>query len=395
MYLARRTILASSVAAAALAAAALGVSRAAAAAEPIRIGTILSVTGPAAFLGQDMRDGMALAVDEINAKGGILGAPVEWVFYDAQSETQKAITDTRRLLTRDKIDFVVGGGSMSGIALAMAPMLEQAKIPFMATEGASAIVQPVADRSYIFKSTVDDNLVMERLADFFAKKGMKKVALLADNSGFGQGATEQLKVVAPRRGLDVVYESFGPSDTDLIPQLTRLRDSGAQAIICWTVTPAGVVFLKQARQLGLDKSTQLIHGYGFVTPRYMELAGEAADNLLLVSQKFVVGDQLPDSDPLKPRIQALTAAFEAKFKRVPNQFVAQTYDAIYLAKIAIEKSGGSADKLKVATAMSEVHGYLGTGGVFDFAPDRHSGLEKQNLVMVGWKGGRFVLVDYV
>ena len=386
----RRQLLSSSAAAVAMA----GISRRAAAADPIRIGTILSVTGPAAFLGQDMRDGLALAVDEINANGGILGQRIEWVFYDAQSETQKAITDTRRLLTRDHVDFVVGGGNMSGIAIAMAPMMEAAKIPFMSTEGASAIVQPIADRGYVFKSTVDDNLVMERLADFFDKKKMHKVALLADNSGFGQGAAEQMKLVAPKRGLDVVYESFGPSDTDMIPQLTRLRDSGAQAIICWTVTPAGVVFLKQARQLGLDTKLQLIHGYGFVTPRYMELAGDAADNLLLVSQKFVVGDQLPDSDPLKPRIQTLTAAFEAQFKRVPNQFVAQTYDAMYLAKIAIEKSGSDADKSKVKTAMENVHGYLGTGGVFDFSPEHHSGLEKQNLVMVGWKGGRFVLVDY-
>jgi branched-chain amino acid transport system substrate-binding protein len=372
----------------------IAASQRAAAAEPIRIGTILSVTGPAAFLGQDMRDGMALAVDEVNASGGILGHPIEWTFYDAQSETQKAITDTRRLLTRDHVDFVVGGGSMSGIAIAMAPMLETAKIPFMATEGASAIIQPVSDREYVFKSTVDDGLVMERLADFFDKKKFHRVALLADNSGFGQGAMEQMKIVAPRRGLDVVYESFAPSDTDLVPQLTRLRDSGAQAIICWTVTPAGVVFLKQARQLGLDTSTQLIHGYGFVTPRYMELAGEAADKLLLVSQKFVVGDQLPDSDPLKPRIQTLTAAFEARFKRVPNQFVAQTYDAIYLAKLAIERSGGDTDKAKIATAMEGIHDYLGTGGVFDFSPGHHSGLAKQNLVMVGWKGGRFVLVDY-
>ena len=390
MTLNRRQLLSASAAAALSATA----SRRAKAADPIRIGTILSVTGPAAFLGQDMRDGMALAVDEVNAKGGILGQPIDWTFYDAQSETQKAITDTRRLLTRDRVDFVVGGGSMSGIAIAMAPMLENAKIPFMATEGASAIVQPVTDREYVFKSTVDDGLVMERLADFFDKKKMHKVALLADNSGFGQGATEQMKLVAPRRGLDVVYESFGPSDTDLIPQLTRLRDSGVQAIICWTVTPAGVVFLKQARQLGLDNSTQLIHGYGFVTPRYMELAGDAADKLLLVSQKFVVGDQLPDSDPLKPRILTLTAAFEAKFKRVPNQFVAQTYDAIYLAKLAIERAGGDADKAKVATAMTGIHDYLGTGGVFDFSATSHSGLAKGNLVMVGWKGGRFVLVDY-
>lgn len=95
----------------------------------------------------------------------------------------------------------------------------------------------------------------------------------------------QMKKVGPRRGLDVIYESFGPADTDMLPQLTRIRDSGAQAVICWTVTPAGVVFIKQAAQLGLDKRT-LIHSYGFVSARYMTLAGDAAKSICSPASNF-------------------------------------------------------------------------------------------------------------
>ena len=158
------------------------------AADPIRIGTILSVSGPAAFLGQDMKDGAQLAVDEINEAGGIGGRKIEWIFYDAQSQTQQAIAETRRLLSNDGVEMIVGGGNMSGIALAIAPMAEAAKIPFVSTEGASAIVNPVAERHWTFKSTVDDYLVLQRAADYFDKKGLQKIALLADTSGFGQGA---------------------------------------------------------------------------------------------------------------------------------------------------------------------------------------------------------------
>ena len=243
------------------------------AADPIRIGTILSVSGPAAFLGQDMKDGAQLAVDEINEAGGIGGRKIEWIFYDAQSQTQQAIAETRRLLSKDGVEMIVGGGNMSGIALAIAPMAEAERLPFVSTEGASAIVNPVADHHWVFKSTVDDYLVLLRAADYFDKKGLKKdYALLADTSGFGQGATEQLKIVAKERNLDAIFESFAPSDTDLVPQLSRIRDAGAQVILCWTVTPAGVVFLKQAQQLGLDEKLTLIHSYGFVTGKYMELA---------------------------------------------------------------------------------------------------------------------------
>jgi branched-chain amino acid transport system substrate-binding protein len=254
------------------------------------------------------------------------------------------------------------------------------------------IVTPVAERPWTFKSTADDEQVFERLADYFAKKGIKKIAFLGDSSGFGQSAAGQLKKVAARRSLDVMYESFNPSDTDMTPQLGKIKDAGVQAIVCWTVTPAGVVFLKQAQQLGLDKMT-LIHSYGFVDQRYMQLAGDAAKNLLLVSVKFPVGADLPDTDPQKAKIAALTSAFEAKFKRKPNQFAAQTYDAIYLARTAIEKAGGT-DRSKVRDALAGINGWQGVGGVFNFAKEKHSGLSKDDLVLVNWRDGAFHLADY-
>ena len=235
--------------------------------------------------------------------------------------------------------MIVSGGNMSGIALAMAPMAESAGIPFISSEGALAIVTPVADRKWVFKSTVDDEDVLERIADYLAKKNIKKVALIADTSGFGQGAVTQMKKVGPRHNLEVSYESFDPADTDMMPQLTRIRDSGAEAIMCWTVTPAGVVFLKQAQLLGLDSRT-LIHSYGFVSSHYMTLAGDAAKSVLLASLKFPVGDQLPDSDPLKAGILRLFKSYQARFNRAASLYAAESYDAAMLAKEALGKVGG-------------------------------------------------------
>ena len=189
-----------------------------------------------------------------------------------------------------------------------------------------------------------------------------------------------------------MYETFNPSDTDMTPQLGKIKAAGVQAIVCWTVTPAGVVFLKQAQQLGLDKLT-LIHSYGFVDQRYMQLAGDSAANLLLVSVKFPVGADLPDSDPQKAKIAALTKAFEARFKRKPNQFAAQTYDAIYLVRLAIERAGGT-DRSKVRAALEGIQGWQGVGGTFNFSKDRHSGLSKDDLVLVNYRDGAFRLADY-
>ncbi|GAA4355357.1 ABC transporter substrate-binding protein [Variovorax defluvii] len=369
----------------------LGAALCAAAQQTYKVGSVLSMTGPAAFLGEDMKAGMELALDEINAKGGVNGKKIEWFFYDAESQTQKGLSATRRLLTQDKVEMIVGGGNMSGMAIAMLQLTEKAGVPFISTEGSMQIVTPVAERPWTFKSTVDDDQVMERLADYFAKKNIKKIAMLADSSGFGQSAVEQWKKVAPARGLEVVYESFNPTDTDMAPQLNKLKSAGVQAIVCWTVTPAGVVAMKQAKTLGLGE-IPFIHSYGFVDKRYMDLAGDAAKNVLLVSVKFPVGEDLPDSDPAKPRILALNKNFEARFKRRPNQFAAQTYDAIYLARQALEKGGD--DKEKVRDALRGIRAYNGVGGTFNFSPTRHSGLSKSDLVLLKYEDGRFRLADY-
>lgn len=361
------------------------------AADSLKIGTILSTTGPAAFLGEDMKAGMELAIEDINAAGGVDGTPVEWVFYDAESQTNKALASTRRLLAQDKVDIIVGGGNMSGIALAMVPLTAQAKTPFISTEGALSIVTPVDKRPWAFKSTVDDKQVFERLKDYFDKKGITKIALLHDTSGFGQAAAEELKKLAPELGLEVSYEAFAPTDTDLTPQLTRIRDSDVQAVLCWTVTPAGVIFNKQATQLGLTDRT-LIHSYGFVSQKYMELAGDTAKNVLLVSVKFPVGDDLPDSDPQKAVIQSLTAKFKEKYGRAPNQYVAQTYDGIMLAHQAL--SAGQGDKNKSREALEKIQNFHGVGGTFNFSEQRHSGLSKQDIVLIKWEDDRFRLADY-
>lgn len=356
--------------------------------EPFRIGTILSVTGPGAFLGDHMKRGMELAIEEINAKGGIGGRKIEWIFYDAETQSAKAVTSTRRLLEQDKVDIIVGGGNASGIALAMVPMVEKAGVPFISTEGAMSIVNPVAERRWTFKSTIDDDQILERAAESFVKRNIRSIALLHDSSGFGQSAKEQLEKVAPKYGIKVIYESFNPADTDLTAQLTRIKASDAKAVINWTITPAGVVFLKQAKQLGLSDRV-LMHSYGFVDDRYMKLAEGAAEGIDLMSVKFPIGADLPDSDAVKSRITELTTRYQKRYNQAPNQFVAQTYDAIHLAAEAL-KAGGK-DKEKVRSALESIRNFPGVGGNFNFSATRHSGLSKEDGVVINWRGGQWRL----
>jgi branched-chain amino acid transport system substrate-binding protein len=363
-----------------------------AAGEPYKIGSIFSYTGPAAFLGDRMKRSVELYVEEANKKGGIQGHPIELFMYDAGSESSKAVLAAKRLIEQDRVDVIVGDGNRSDIGLALVPSVQRAQVPLMSVSGATSLVEPVKDRAWVFKSTVNDVEVVARLLDFFKKKGLKDVAMVNDTGAFGVSARDQLKAQAPAAGINVVaWEEFQPADNDLTTQLTRIRSTSAQAIICWTVTPAGVVFLKNARQLGLKQ--MLVHGFGFVADRYMTLAGDASEGLMLTSLKFPVAEQLPDGDPIKGTILDYKARYRAKYSEETDVYGGQAWDGISMVAHAMAQAGSNTrDKIRggLETSIKE---WKGVGGVFTFSPQRHWGLAKTDVTMIEWRQGKFRLVD--
>jgi len=362
-----------------------------AAGEPYRIGSLFSYTGPAAFLGDRMKRSVELFVEETNKKGGIQGHAIELVLYDAASESSKAVLAVKRLIEQDKVDVIVGDGNRSDIGLALIPSVQRAQVPLMSVSGATSLVEPVKDRAWVFKSTVNDVEVVARLLDFFKKKGVKDVAMLNDTGAFGVSARDVLRAQAPAAGVNVVaWEEFQPSDNDLTTQLTRIRSTSAQAIVCWTVTPAGVVFLKNAQQLGLKQ--MLVHGFGFVADRYMQLAGDAAEGLMLTSLKFPVAEQLPDGDPIKATILDYKARYRAKYKEETDVYGGQAWDGISMVAHAMAQSGNAKDKIRTGLETT-IKEFKGVGGIFTFSPEKHWGLAKSDVVMIEWRKGKFQLVD--
>ena len=361
--------------------------------EPIKLGSILSTTGPPAYLGDKMKKGVELAIDEINAAGGVDGRRLELVFYDPGGDSATAVNQTRRLLTQDNVDVIVGGGSASGIASAMAAITEEAGVLFMSTEGARQIVEPVDQRPRTFKATLNDTEVIGRTIAFWKKTGVSMVAFLPDTSGFGQSANEVMGELAPKSGLNVFTEAFDPTTQDMTPQLTRLASQNPQAILAWTATPAGVVFIKNADQLGLRNKAMIQHGFGFVDDRFMKQAEAASVGSLLSSQKVPVYDQLPEQDPVKKRVGQFADAFKAKFGEAPNIYAGQTYDGVYLVSEAIKRAGSTKGDV-VAKEVEKITGFTGATGVFNFSSSRHAGLAEKDVVIIRWNGDRFELADY-
>lgn len=360
--------------------------------DPIRVGTILSVTGPIANVGDKMRRGIELAIAEINEAGGIDGRMIEQVFYDAAGDSATGVEQTRRLIEQDDVDVIVGGGSSSGVALAMLPITQEAGVLFMATEGARQIVQPAEEHELTFKATFNDTVIIERTIQFWQEQGVESVAFLPDTGGFGQSAQEVMEELVPEAGLDLAVEAFDPSATDLTPQLSSLSENNPGAYLAWTTTPAGVVFMNNAAQLGLKDEAFIQHGFGFVDERFFEQAGAAAEGVVLTSGPLPIYDQLPDDDPQKAVIADFVEAYEEMFNEFPNAFAGQTYDGMQLVAEAIRQAG-TTEGTALSDALESITGYVGISGEYNISAEDHSGLSADDAEIIMWDGERFSLFE--
>jgi branched-chain amino acid transport system substrate-binding protein len=360
--------------------------------DTITIGTLFSVTGAGAKLGDKMRKGAELAVEQVNGEGGINGKKIKWVFYDPAGDTSTAVQQTNRMLDSDGVQLVVGGGGSSGIALAMDPITSGKGIAFIATEGARQIVAPATEHKLTFKTTFNDTVMIEKLLEYWKAHDVTRVAFMPDTSSFGQSAQEELERLAPEAGIEVFTASFDPAANDLTPQVKRLAGNDPQAYLAWTIQPSGVTFLKNVRSVLGDKDDVMVmHGFGFVDDRYMQQAGAAAEGTVLVSPKLPVWDRIDGNDPQKPAMEAFATSYAEKYDgEQPNVYAGQAYDAMMVAAEALRRTGGDPSGEKIATALEELGEHVGVTGVFKFTADDHSGLTVDDVAVVQWDGSRFV-----
>ncbi|MGL4199081.1 MAG: ABC transporter substrate-binding protein, partial [Allorhizobium sp.] len=193
------------------------------AADPIKIGSVLSVTGPAGSLGDPELKTLQLYVEDINKKGGVLGRQLQLVSYDDGSDASKANGFTKRLIDDDKVDIIIGG-TTTGATMSMVPLVEKAQIPFISLAGAVVVIEPV--KKWVFKTPHTDRMAAERVLDDMKKRGITKVALLSETSGFGQSGKKEVEAVLSKYGVTLVAnETYGPKDTDVSPQLTKIKNT--------------------------------------------------------------------------------------------------------------------------------------------------------------------------
>jgi len=359
------------------------------AADPIKIGSVLSVTGPAAFLGDPELKTLQLYVDDLNKKGGVLGRPLQLVHYDDGSDANKANGFTKRLIEDDKVDVLVGG-TTTGATMSSVPLAEKAGIPFISLAGAVVIVEPV--KKFVFKTPHTDRMAAEKVFEDMKKRGLTKVALLSETSGFGASGKKETEAVAGKYGITLVAnETYGPKDTDMSPQLTKIKTTpGIQAVFVFGLGQGPAIVTKNYKQLGI--TLPLYQSHGVASDEFLKLAGPAAEGVRLPSPAQLIPEKLPANDPQKPIVTAYDKAYKAAYKTDVSTFGGYAYDGLMLAVDAIKRAG-STDKAKVRDALEATKGFVATSGTFNMSPTDHMGLDLSAFRLLEVKGGDWSIVQ--
>ena len=372
---------------AALLGGALALAGSAFAQEPIRIGAFLSVTGPAAFLGDPEQKTLEMVVERINAEGGVLGRKLQLIAYDDAGDAEKARTFAKRLLEQDRVDVIVGG-STTGTTMAVVPLIEAAQTPFVSLAGAVVIVEPV--KKWVFKTPHTDRMACEKIFVDVQSRKLTKVALISGSGGFDKSMRGECLKVAPKYSVEVVAdETYGAADTDMTAQLTKIRGSGAQAVLNAGFGQGPAIVTRNYRQVGI--TLPLYQSHGVASKEYVKLSGAAAEGVRLPAAALLIPDLLPGSDPQKSVVTAYKRDYEARFKSDVSTFGGHAYDGLMLVVNAIKRAA-SLDKAKVRDAIESTQGFVGTGGVVNMSASDHLGLDLSAFVMLEVKGGDWALV---
>ncbi|PLX79754.1 MAG: ABC transporter substrate-binding protein [Desulfuromonas sp.] len=362
------------------------------AADTIKLGAFFDLSGRAAFIGTPTKLVAEMVVDKINAEGGINGKMLELEVGDTQANPAKAASIAKKFIYKDKVAAIIGP-TLTDTGMNVKKVADQGKTPIFMTVGGDPVIMggKFGPFEWVFKSPQRSSTAVERLFIYLKEKGLTKVALLTAADGFGKDGARWMKKLAPQYGIEILgEESFGTRDTDMTAQLTNAKNLKPQALIAWTIGPAGSIVAKNKAQLGID--LPLFQCHGLPDPKYIELAGAASEGDRMPATKLMVADELPDSDPQKKVIQEFIKLYKEKGydKQFPiNTHSGYAWDAIMIVADAIKEVGTEPEALR--KAIESTKGYVGISGTYNITPEDHNGLSVDSMVIVEVKDGKFVM----
>ncbi|MFT5589686.1 MAG: branched-chain amino acid transport system substrate-binding protein [Bradyrhizobium sp.] len=357
----------------------------------IKLGAAEALTGPAAKYGSAIKNGLTLAADEINAKGGVDGNKLVLIIEDEQGKKEEAINVFKKLIFQDKV-LMVFGPTLSNSAFAADPIAVATKVVVFGTSNTAdgiSTMGPTVFRNSVMEADVLPVTTAAAVKHF----GLKKVAVVYGNDdAFTKSGYDVFKTTLDAQKIEITTtETYAKGDVDFKAQLTKIKATNPDAIVCSCLAEEAANIILQTRTLGMKQP--FIGGNGFNSPKLFEIAKDAADNTIMGSPW--------SSENMTPANKAFIAAYKTKFNAEPDQFAAQAYDAIYIVADALRKMKltGALDKdrLALATALPGVK-LNGATGPFEFRratgkDGKPAGFDaNQDAIVNIAKGGKFVLL---
>jgi len=358
--------------------------------EPIKVGLVAALSGQSAKSGEALTRGLTVAIDEINANGGILGRPVQLIRRDDESNPAKGMLAARELAQREKVT-VLFGGLDTPVSLAIVPLANQLKVPFMGIWAAGTkITENGAKDNYVFRVSAVDELVDEALVEHGIKNGMNKPGMILINNPWGESNEIGFKAALAKRGMDYAgIERIEDSDLDVVPQLTRLKNAGADTLLMvGNVGPSAQV-VKSLDRMGWD--VPVVSHWGPAGGRFSELAGPNASRVHFIQTYVFTEHNSAKGDSVLAALKQRFPEIKSLADVTPAVGIANAYDAMHLAAAAIEKAGDTQGS-KVRDGFYAINSYQGLIKDYTqpFTPTKHDALGPDDYVFTHFVDGRIV-----
>lgn len=370
------------------------VSSPAIAKDPVKIGLVAALSGQSAISGLAITRGLTIAIDEINAKGGILGGrKIELIRRDDESNPGKGVAAARELIFRQKV-VAFFGGIDTPVSLAIVPLANRSKVPFMGVWAAGTpITRNGANPNYVFRVSAMDAIVDLALVKYAQKTyGAKKIGLMLINNPWGESNEKGLKAAAKKQGVEIVgIEKFGGGNIDMVPQLTRLKNGGAQALMLVSNAAPAAQMIKSMDRMGW--AVPVVSHWGISGGRFRELAGPSAEKVHFIQTYSFFGEQGEAGKKLLKALIAKYPEIKGPGDVVAPVGTANAYDAMHILALAIDKAK-STDGDAIRKALTEIAPYKGLIKTYApaFTKDNHDALNADDYVMVRFKGNQIVPV---
>lgn len=365
----------------------------------LRIGSVVAMTGPASALGLPEKNAIDLLQEQI-ASDASLPFTVKFITYDDGSDPTKSVNNVRKLITEDNVHIVICC-TTTPTSMAILETVTQAKVPNISLALGQSVIEPVKDRYWIFKTPSTDQLQIQMLVDDMIRRDLKKVAFLGLEDSFGEGGWVALQSVAKAKGVEIVAaERFARTDTNFTPQALKVRQASPGAVYIHAIPPSSALVHQALKRVGY--AGPIYHSGGSANNAFLSIGKADVEGSLLGTTPVLVYSELPDNNPLKPVITKFAALYEKRFN-VPKVdiFPGQSWDAGNIAILAASnavKAGAKLDNLEESRAalrdnLEKIKEFVAVGGIFNYSPTDHLGLDQRSTFISVVKNGEFRLYN--